>query len=305
VTRAAAAPSASARALLAGIVDYAGLFPPAALSMEDAAAEYARWRRSPERFMLGRFVVPAARLADFARAASSLLPDGGASPPWPLSALLGPDARGDLARVASFNDAHAGRATVDAVEARAATAEEAGEVLDALPSGTAAAVEVPLDEEDLEPILAVLRERGARAKVRTGGLVPEAVPDPAALARFMQACAAAGVAWKATAGLHHPVRAERALTHAADSPRAAMHGFLNVFAASAFLAAGAAPAEIEPVLREEDAAAFRLDDEGLSWRHLRATAAEIALARERAGTSFGSCSFAEPVEDLRALGILA
>jgi hypothetical protein len=191
------------------------------------------------------------------------------------------------------------------VEARAATVEEASDVLDALPPGIAAAVEVPLDEEDLGAVLAVLRERGAQAKVRTGGVVAEAVPDPAALARFMQACHAAGVGWKATAGLHHPVRAERPLTYAADSPRAVMHGFLNVFAASAFLAAGAAPAEIEPVLREKDAAAFRFDDEGLSWRHLRATTAQLALARERAGASFGSCSFAEPVADLRALGIVA
>ena len=295
---------ASARALLSGIVDYAGLFPPAALAMEDAAAEYARGRRSPESWMLGRFVLPGGRLADFARAADGLLPDGGAGQPWRLSALLGSDARGDSARVVSFNDAHAGRAVTDAVEAKAATPEEARDVLDALPPGVAAAIEVPFDAE-LAPILDVLRARGARAKARTGGLVPEAIPDPAALARFMAACAAAGVGWKATAGLHHPLRAEHALTYAADAPRAVMHGFLNVFAAAALLVAGASATDVERVLLETDAAAFRFTDEGLAWRHLRAPVEAVALARERAGASFGSCSFAEPVEGLRALGILA
>lgn len=304
MTPSPAAVPASARALLSGIVDYAGLFPPAALPMEDATAEYAAWRRSPEAWMLGRFVVPAGRLADFARAADGLLPDGGAGAPWRLCALLGPDARGDSARVVSFNDAHAGRAVIDAVEAKAASPEDAREVLDAVPPGVAAAVEVPLGEDGLGPLLALLRERGARAKVRTGGLVPEAIPDPAVLARFVAACADAGVGWKATAGLHHPVRGERPLTYAADAPRAVMHGFVNVFAAAALLAAGLPMAQIEPVLRETDATAFRFTDEGLSWRHLRAPLAAVALARERGGSSFGSCSFAEPVEGLRALGVI-
>jgi hypothetical protein len=304
VTASRAGTTAGARALLAGLVDYAGLFPPAALTMEDAAAEYARWRRSPEAWMLGRFVLPAGRLGEFARAVAGLLPDGGTAEPWRLSALLAADARGDAARVASFNDAHAGRATVDTVEAKAATPEEAADVLDALPPGVSAALELPLDAE-LAPILAVLRHRGARAKVRTGGVVPEAIPDPAVLARFIGACAAAGVGWKATAGLHHPVRGERALTYAADSPRAVMHGFLNVFAAATLLAAGATAAEVEPVLRETDAAAFRFDDEGLAWRQRRASVAAIARSRETVAASFGSCSFSEPVEGLRALGVIA
>jgi len=271
--------------------------------MEDATAEYARALRSPDAWMLGRFVLPAGRLADFVRTASGLLPDGGAGAPWRLSALLGPDARGELAHVVAFNDAHAGRAVVDAVEAKAATPHEATDLLDALPPGVAAAVEVPLQGE-LPPILAVLRERHARAKARTGGVVPEAIPDAAALARFVQSCAAAGVGWKATAGLHHPLRGEHALTYAAESPRAVLHGFLNVFAAAALLAAGAPPTDVEAVLNETGAAAFRFDDEGLSWRHRRAPTAAISLARERAGGSFGSCSFAEPVTGLRALGVI-
>ncbi len=295
--------SESARALLAGLVDYAGLFPPAALSMDEAVAEYARWRRSPEAFMLGRFVVPAARLVELGAAAEAHLPVAGTGDPWRVSALLGADPHGDAARVESWNASHAGRAVVDAVELKAAGAAAADEALSTLPPGLTAFVEVPLDE-NLEGLLATLESRGARAKIRTGGVIPEAIPEPADVARFIAACVAAGVAWKATAGLHHPVRAEQALTYEAASPRAVMHGFLNVFAAATFARTGATLAELEAVLREPSAQALRLDDEGLAWRRLRATTPELAAARRDFAVSFGSCSFAEPVAELHALGVL-
>jgi hypothetical protein len=294
----------SARALLAGLVDYAGLFPPAALSMDDAVAEYARWRRSPEAWMLGRFVLPAGRLRDLARAADAHLPEPGAGEPWRLSALLGGDVHGDSSLVTSFNRSHTGRAVVDAVELKAGSAEDADVALEALPAGLAAFVEVPLGG-DLGELLAVLRRRGASAKARTGGVVPEAIPDPADVARFLAACASAGVPFKATAGLHHAVRAEQALTYEPGSPRATMHGFLNVFAAAAFARAGAPASDLETVLREQDASAFRLDGDALAWRGLRVPADSLALARSEFAMSFGSCSFAEPVADLRALGVLA
>jgi hypothetical protein len=295
--------SASARVLLASLVDYAGLFPPASLSMEDAVSEYAARRRSAEAWMLGRFVASAPRLAELAQAARAHLPRPGTAEPWSLSALLGADVHGDSALAASFNASHAGRAVVDSVELKARGKREAAAVLDAVPPGLSAFVELPL-ESDLAGVLPLLRERGARAKVRTGGVVPEAIPEPSDLARFVAACAAAGVAFKATAGLHHPIRAERALTYAPDSRRAVMHGFLNVFAAAAFARARATFADLEAVLREEDPTAFLLDDAGLCWRHLRVPTDALVAMRGGFAISFGSCSFAEPVADLVSLGIL-
>jgi len=295
--------SPSARALLEGLVDYAGLFPPAGLAMDDALLEHARWRRSPHSWMLGRFVLPAARLRDFAGAADAHLPEPGAGEPWLLSALVGADPHGDASLVASFNRSHAGRAVVDAVELKAAGPEDADASLEALPSSLAAFVEVPLGG-DLGDLLSTLRRRGARAKVRTGGVVPDAIPDPAVLARFIAACAEAAVSWKATAGLHHPIRAEQALTYEPGGPRAVLHGFLNVFAAGVFARGGASLADLESVLREEDAGAFRLDDDSLSWRHLRVCTDEVARSRRDFASSFGSCSFAEPVAGLRSLGVL-
>ena len=296
--------SAPAEALLAGLVDYAGLFPPAARPMGEAAAEYARWRRSPEAWMLGRFVLPAARLGELSRAAPAHLPDAGAGEPWRLSALLGADTRGDAVLVDSFNRRQAGRAVVDAVELRAGRTAQAVEALDALPSGVAAFVEVPI-EADLPALLAVLKARGARAKVRTGGVVPEAIPGPSDLARFLAASAAASLPFKATAGLHHPIRAEHALTYEAGAPRAVLHGFLNVFIAAALARAGAPLADVEAVLRETDGGAFRFGPDGLRWRDRAVTAADLRAARSSFALSFGSCSFSEPVDDLGALGILA
>ncbi len=294
---------ASATALLASLVDYAGLFPPAGLGMDEAVAEYARWRRSPEAFMLGRFVLPVGRLVEMRRAADAYLPEPGAAEPWRLSALLGADVRGGAAAVDGFNRGAAGRAVVDTVELKAASPEEADAALEALPPGLTAFVEVPLDG-DLEALLARVKAGGGRAKVRTGGVVAEAVPDPAALARFVASCAEAGVPWKATAGLHHPVRARQALTYETDAPRAWMHGFLNVFAAGALARVGAPLADLEGVLREEDAHAFRFDADGLRWRDRVLPTEALAASRSDFACSFGSCSFAEPVADLRALGVL-
>jgi hypothetical protein len=292
------------RALLAGLVDYAGLFPPAALPMDAAVAEYARWRRSPEAFMLGRFVAPAARLEDLARSAASHFPAAGGSEPWRLSALVGAGPGTDAGLIEAFNGVHAGRAVVDTVELKAATPAEAEAALAALPPGLAAFVEIPAGG-NLDGMLAALKRAGARAKLRTGGLTPEAIPAPSQVARFLAACAAAGVPFKATAGLHHPVRAEQALTYEAGSPRAVMHGFLNLFAAAVFARGGAKAKELEAVLNEEDVSAFRLDERGLAWRERRATTEELLEARRDFAGSFGSCSLAEPVADLRALGVLA
>jgi hypothetical protein len=290
-------------ALLSGLVDYAGLFPPAALAMDAAALEYARWRRSPEAFMLGRFVAPAARLGELGRSADAILPEPGAGEPWRVSALLGADASADEALVQSFNASYPGRAAVDSVELKAATPSEAEASLAALPAGLTAYVEIAADDT-LAAMLAALKRRGARAKIRTGGVVPSAIPEPRDVARFIAACAEAGVPFKATAGLHHAVRAEHALTYEAASPRAVVHGFLNVFAAAAFARSGADAPRLEAVLRETEPAAFRFDAASLSWRDLRATSDELEAERRDFATSFGSCSFAEPVADLRALGVL-
>jgi hypothetical protein len=290
--------SPAARALFSGLIDYAGLFPPAALPLEQAVAEYTRARRSPHAWLLGRLVLPAARLSELAALLEAQPPED----PWPVSALTGGDLAADAAAVAQFQAQRPAGAFVDSVETRAATPTEVRVVLDRLPAGTVRYVELAPGANG--PLLAALRACGARAKLRTGGVVPAAIPEPADVARFISACAAAGVAFKATAGLHHPLRRERPLTYAPDAPRATMHGFLNVFAAALFARSGAA-VDLEAVLREESPAAFRLDADGLAWRQERVSPAQIADGRASFAVSFGSCSFAEPVEGLQQLELIA
>jgi hypothetical protein len=130
---------------------------------------------------------------------------------------------------------------------------------------------------------------------------PEAIPSVSAVADFLRACAGRRLPFKATAGLHHPVRAEYPLTYAPDAPRAVTHGFLNVFLAAALVWHG--DPDVEPVLAETDPAAFRFDDRA-HWRDRSLDAAQVREARERFAHAFGSCSFTEPVQELEALGLL-
>jgi len=145
---------------------------------------------------------------------------------------------------------------------------------------------------------------GAFAKVRTGGLTPESIPSSEAIADFLAAAASRRIAFKATAGLHHPIRSLRPLTYAAGSPCATMHGFVNVFVAATFAWQGAQRDVILDVLNDADSGAFQFPTGELRWRGRSVAVAEIQSARRDFAHSFGSCSFAEPIADLRALGWL-
>jgi 2-keto-4-pentenoate hydratase/2-oxohepta-3-ene-1,7-dioic acid hydratase in catechol pathway len=156
-----------------------------------------------------------------------------------VSALLGADLHGDGARVASWNVSHSGRATVDSVELRAASPRRprrrSSRCLRVSGLRGAAA------RLDLAALLAVLKQRGRRAKLRTGGVVPEAIPEPGDVARFIVACAAAGVAVQGDGRASSSGARGAPLGYEASSPHAVMHGFLNVFAAAAFASTAAPP----------------------------------------------------------------
>src|SRR5712692_2981712 len=57
-----------------------------------------------------------------------------------------------------------------------------------------------------------VQRAGCFAKLRTGGVKPEMIPAVGDVAAFIAACAERRLAFKATAGLHHPVRALHPLT---------------------------------------------------------------------------------------------
>jgi hypothetical protein len=136
-------------------------------------------------------------------------------------------------------------------------------------------------------------------KLRTGGVTADAFPSPAQAAAAIVAARDAGLAMKFTAGLHHPVRQHRA------EVGARMHGFLNVFVAGLLAhARGLDAPAVARILADEDPAAFSLGPTALAWRGLSVPAATVAELRRAALISFGSCSFDEPRDDLRAMGLL-
>jgi hypothetical protein len=256
----------SLRALLEGLIDYAGLFPPAALSMQDAVRNYARYREEPYAWALGRFVVPAARVREVPAE-------------FPLTVLwtaVPPVPSGDAP-----------------LETKASSQEDVERIAEDAKQRV-----VYVEIADIALLESIAR-LGLRAKIRTGGITAGAFPPIDDVARFLRDCKKADVAFKATAGLHHPLRCLKPLTYSPNAPTGTMHGFLNVFLAAAMLD------HADEILREEEASAFDFDDDGASWRGHRVSTEALTIMRRDFATSFGSCSFEEPIGDLRALSLLA
>jgi hypothetical protein len=297
--------SAPVRTLLADAIDYAGLFPPASLSMDAAARQYARSLRSPFAWALGRLAVPAARLPELREllAVEPALVEDRA--PWFLAVILGDDFESDIARareVARYSP----RLRVSTIEARVAAGEverRAGALRGAAEDARALPfLEVPLSL-DVHPVVVRLKASGVYAKARLGGVVPEAIPGTTEVLAFLDACVQERLGFKLTAGLHRAIRARRALTYERDGPVATMHGFLNVLVATCFLEAGHTAAEVAGLLEETRADALRFDARAVSWNDLEAGAAAVGRARGLL-ESIGSCSFEEPLDDLRNLGLI-
>jgi hypothetical protein len=314
---------AGLRALLAGVIDYAGLFPPASLPLEQAFANLVRYRQSPESWMLARFVCPAARLAELQPLVAALETS---TPPVPL-AVLGRGGKTvrefltglmeDLNQMLGFLHHARDRTTLDALELRLPAEflhPDREENLRALLPGPQALLlqaGIKLDTFfEIEPgpgwragTATLLRAlSGASSslgfKLRCGGTTAAGFPPPEDVALAITACRDARVPLKFTAGLHHPIR------RFDTGVQATMHGFLNVFGAAVLAhARGLDQEQLRPILLDENPASFRFGEDGFRWRGWHATTAEMEAARRQV-VSFGSCSFDEPVHDLRGLGLL-
>ena len=300
-------PVTSLSMLLDGLIDYAGLYPPASLPMPEMVADWARGLRSEHDWMLGRLIVPVSRLDEFESAASTLLPVDPEEDPWVLSALMsaGDDVpiESQIERILKFNDAHCseghGDAVIDVVELRVSSTSAIETALDVLPEELFPFFELELDN-DIRGILASIVGSDAGAKIRTGGIRPELYPDTASLADFIIQCARADVPFKATAGLHHPLRNHNA------SIDAMQFGFLNVFLAA--LQAGeddATPDRLGSLLTRSDLTGIEFLSDGISIDGEQYGLDEIEDVRIAFALSFGSCSFDDPVQDLVALGLLS
>ena len=202
-------------AMLEGLFDYAGLFPPAELSMEAAARQYHEYLQCEHSWMLGKFVVPVNRLEEFAAEAQRFV--GDASGAWQLS-LLTTDWKADCPLVTQFSAAQNGMFDVRSIETRNGDALAGNAVLP-----FDAYVE-PAVSDHLPAQIESLNAQGvsANAKIRTGGLEASAFPSAAQVADFLTIAAGYGVACKATAGLHHALASVRK-AHDGDDDGARVH----------------------------------------------------------------------------------
>lgn len=320
------------RAFMTELIDYAGLFPPARLDLDPALRNYARYRTGADAWMLGRFIVPAARLQELAPYHDELF--AAADKPFSFAVLAGggPDDGEDTAltrlqehseQISLFQQLHGPTVQVKVLETRlpdeiatSGEVERTSSYLQAwqpvlAATGASLFVEIPGASDWPRWVSAVVAgisgkdgtgTTGSRVgvKLRCGGLTAEAFPAADHVALVIAECCKRGVSLKCTAGLHHPVR------HHDTTIGVMSHGFLNVFGAG--LLAHARKLSFDEITRcvlEEDPDRFHFSEAGFGWQDWTMTTVEVITARRESMISFGSCSFDEPREDLRQLGLLS
>jgi hypothetical protein len=296
------------RQFLTGFIDYAGLFPPAELSMADAVRSYAEYRNGPDHELRGRFVVPASRMDEFSAEALQYLDRGDGSVPWCLSVLVDGDAATARRSMMEFTANHmsgsgAGHALCDAVEVKAEDEIQIKAIANSFASPIKLFFEIGANGR-VEQSLEMVARHGGAAKLRTGGIRPEAFPESESVIHFISACRRLGIPFKATAGLHHAICGMYPLTYESDGASNPMFGYLNLLLAAAFIRKGMTDRDARYVLEEKSMDEFHFHDVGVSWRGHDLNRDDLRATRSQLLLSFGSCSFREPVDEARELGLI-
>lgn len=280
------------RRLLSGLFDYAGLFPPASLPLPTAIEDYRHYLVGPRADALGCFVIGLAHvptLSAISPADLGMIPlsaSGAFSDPWAkISDLLN----------AGF--------CVRMVEVKIDEVSQVHALGKIMPPNVTMYFEIPFHRV-MEDFLSAIASVGGRVKLRMGGVSPEAFPDVDTVAATLQCLAAHHLRFKATAGLHHPIRSSHPVTSAPDAPAVWMHGFLNFCCAAALLHQGGSLHNAAALLAEQDPSAWTVAQDFVQWRSHRWSIRHLAELRDNFLMSIGSCSFTEPFEDLEALGWL-
>jgi hypothetical protein len=284
--------------LISGLIDYAGLFPPASLTMREAVRNYGCYLEGTEQWALGRFILPWERMAEFHETREALAPQHAVT--WRISLLGRPD---EIPWALEENASAKTPATIDTLESKAVSAGEIASAAQRIPEGLTAYFECPWGNE-LPEFINACAATGVRVKLRTGGLTPSMIPRAEEIAHALVLCEQTTTPFKATAGLHHPIRSLYRLTYAADAPTDTMHGFVNVFLAAALLWSGGSEADAAITLHRDSPESFEFGDEEVYWHPYTLTKNQLREAREHFAISFGSCSFEEPMDDLKRLAWL-
>src|SRR2546423_1330777 len=302
--------AASLRALLARAIDYAGMFPPCQLELEPSLKNQAQYLRTADAWMLSTFVLPVGQFG----AAKQFLTEFDPLHPLQVSAL-GPKTENAAAfrealvktdaAIRSLSTHNVDLVSVSQLEmflphdVDSQLLSEARSILGSLP----AFWEAPPSRA--EQAISLVAELNSNAdlptfgyKLRSGGVTADAFPTSAQIAQALVTPVTHQVPIKFTAGLHHPLRQYR------EEVQTKMHGFLNVIGAAVLAAEYKwdAPQAVV-MLEDENADSFSFTQEFFAGREWGIVIRRLQ-DRRKFVTSFGSCSFDEPREDLRALGLL-
>lgn len=309
------------RVLFEGFIDYAGLFPPASLSMPDAVTQYRAVRQSPDSWIAARFIVQATRLVELAATLAPTMTRG--EPAWPLAVILDGNI-GTAVATTQMVAAEMGSALqfvfaevpLPAEFAETSSVGDLESVVDAAcavspsivpffeiprPTNSRTTPDWPATLDRLLPQIAAIatkRHRLLGAKLRTGGMTSAAFPTPGEVADFVIGCATHAIPFKATAGLHRPYRHQWA---GMDVER---HGFINLLAAVALADMGEPRDVIVSALQVTTETAFTVGMTGITVGDILLDVPTLQRVRATRFPSYGSCSFDEPTDDLRTLGLL-
>jgi hypothetical protein len=300
--------AASLRALLNRSIDYAGMFPPCSLELGPSLKNQAEYVRSTDSWMLSTFVLPIAKFGDAAESISQF----DKHHPLRVSALGAKtenaadflaEIRNAAETIRSFQKQHVDRVSVVQLEMFApadidlAKFNEAAALLADLKLQMFWETPVESGEKTIA-LLARAKQPAFGYKLRTGGVTADAFPGSVQIARALLASTKDHVPIKFTAGLHHPVRQFR------DEVKTEMHGFLNVLGAGILSAEHHwGETQMIEMLEDQRSDSFEFHDTVFAWSDWEITIDRIK-ARRKFVTSFGSCSFDEPREDLRGLNLL-
>jgi hypothetical protein len=298
------------------LIDYAGLFPPANLSLSDAIVKYKSHKESKESWMLGPFICSVSQFHELKKHLHLF----SKSEPLQISALSGrydkntfeEEFENDMSEIQYLRKQYP-ETIVSHYELflpneliSLSLLHTISEKTDASDLFTFCEVHVPLASENWEEkwtaaldLFAVHQQLNGQAlgiKLRTGGVTADLFPTPEQLAFLLNACRDQNLPMKFTAGLHHPI------CFYSQDVKINMYGFFNVFIAGMLSHQLKLDKEtVTQILCDKDASSFTFSEDKLSWQDLSVPSAEIAKLRKNNFLSFGSCSFDEPVDDLRSL----
>jgi len=316
----------SLRYFLEKIIDYAGLYPPANLDLRAAFCNYLGYvSDSPYSWMLAKFIIPASKLEEL----DNLIQNEKITFSHQISfSVLGSSSvhtsefldsiNRDVILISDFKNRYSSELSIGAYEIRLPNdifsiggdsilpdmIKLAAERLKKI-NGKSLPIFFEAAPNENLPLLAEAVSKfnssggSAGYKLRTGGVEASAFPLPEKIAYAIMTCNDFEIPMKCTAGLHHPIR------HYDESVKTKMHGFINVFGAAILHCCHNLDSKvIIEILSDEDPHNFKFTDGSFGWKNLIVLVSKVKEVRKNFALSFGSCSFDEPVEDLKGLGLL-